>query len=268
MGFSVGFFFAAMNSVGYRELILAQFPGRVLLYPDEIAGLLGKTADAMARLIERGNLPFAVKKLAGRRCVGLLDLVAWLESGAELVASEVPPDPIPEPKRPRTRRKTPPPKTAATAAAVEIKAKKVYAPVAGGGQYSLAKKLAEMRALGWARVEDSGTDAIALVAEALKCELMKSLPVSRGPEGDVEYWDFYDEGVCLTPIRKVYRLIHRSALIAVAQDIQANVAIQGAFEPISVVRAVYDGAVVYEAARFGETWFTFLQPTELEGAAQ
>lgn len=266
MGFPVGFFFAAMNSVGYRELILAQFPGRVLLYPDEIAGLLGKTADAMARLIERGNLPFAVKKLAGRRCVALLDLVAWLESSAELAASEVAPDPIPKPKSPRARSKRQPPKSAATAAAVEIKAKMVYAPVAGGGQYSLAKKLAEMRALGWGRVEDSGTDAIGLVAEALKCDLMKSLPVSRGPEGNVEFWDFYDEGMCLTPIRTVYRLIHRSAVIAVAQDIQANVAIHCASEPVSVVRAVYDGVIVYEAARFGEMWFTFQQPTELGSA--
>jgi hypothetical protein len=64
----------------YLKLLQSQYPGRVVLYADDIAKILGKTKRSLDGLIARDGLPFRIKKLNGRWCTGILDVANWLSS--------------------------------------------------------------------------------------------------------------------------------------------------------------------------------------------
>ena len=77
------------------ELVLsdlrARFGNSSVLYPPDLAVILGKSEKAMANLITRQALPFQVKMLAGRRCVDIYQIASWLAASApvpEVVAPE------------------------------------------------------------------------------------------------------------------------------------------------------------------------------------
>ena len=231
-----------------------------MLYSDEVAQLLGKTAAAMARLIERGQLPFDVKTLVGRRCVSVKALAEWLESDTE------PDDPdsviLPDPmggsvaKQPSAthRRKIVQPKTVGTQKPSRNNSKRTFEPIPGKGPYSLAKKLAAMRESDWGSGDDV---AVQFIAEALKFDLMSASPRTRGPDGTVEFWDFFDNGMSLVPIRTVYRHIPEGSLWSVFEDVVENVAVQTECEPVSVIRARFNGKTFYEVLRIGQQLFNF-----------
>ncbi len=64
----------------HLKLLQSQYPGRLVLYADDIATILGKTKRSIDGLIARGGLPFRIKKLNGRWCTGILDVANWLSS--------------------------------------------------------------------------------------------------------------------------------------------------------------------------------------------
>jgi hypothetical protein len=76
----------------------SQFSGQLVLYPKDIAKVLGKSEKAIAHLIARSQLPFKVKMLGGHRCVGIYEVAQWLASDQE-VAQEVTAPPTIKPSR-------------------------------------------------------------------------------------------------------------------------------------------------------------------------
>jgi hypothetical protein len=74
----------------------SQFSGQLVLYPKDIAKVLGKSEKAVAHLIARSQLPFKVKMLGGHRCVGIYEVAQWLASDQE-VAQEVASPPAKKP---------------------------------------------------------------------------------------------------------------------------------------------------------------------------
>ncbi|CAH1747692.1 conserved protein of unknown function [Thauera humireducens] len=61
----------------------SQYPGQLVLYAGDLAKVLGKTEKALAHLIARGQLPFALKTLGGRKCVDIFQLAEWLARDGE-----------------------------------------------------------------------------------------------------------------------------------------------------------------------------------------
>ena len=246
-----------MRSISNLELVREEYPGRVVLYPEEIGGLLGKTASAMAGLIERGQLPFKVKMLSGRRCVALLDIVDWLDSGGEIGSSVTLSTTAPETApKPSANRKSPRSKSTEAIKAEKPKRVKIYEPIAGGGPYSLAKKLAEMRAMGWCSKSDLENGPAGFLAESFKCFLMQGFQLDLEPPdgGRIELWDFDDEGISLGPVCRLYEDMSKSVIETVLADLQKNVAIDRRRTPISVVRAIHDGELLHESIRLGSDW--------------
>lgn len=68
------------------ELALAQlkeqFPGRLVLYPRDLAQILGKSELSVSHLLDRGHLPFQVKRVGRERCVDFFQIAQWLTAGA------------------------------------------------------------------------------------------------------------------------------------------------------------------------------------------
>lgn len=68
------------------ELALAQlkeqFPGRLVLYPRDLAQILGKSELSVSHLLDRGRLPFQVKRVGRERCVDIFQIAQWLTAGA------------------------------------------------------------------------------------------------------------------------------------------------------------------------------------------
>ena len=91
-----------MQLEDHLKLLQSQYPGRVVLYADDIATILGKTKRSLDGLIARDGLPFRIKKLNGRWCTGILDVASWLSADNE---AEIPPASTAAPAR---RRKSPP----------------------------------------------------------------------------------------------------------------------------------------------------------------
>lgn len=92
----------------------SQFPGRLVLYVDDLALILGKSNVAIRHLIERKRLPFQVKNLGGHLCVDIFQVAQWLfsapDAADEVVAPPAEsPQPVvenePRPRIPRPRAK-------------------------------------------------------------------------------------------------------------------------------------------------------------------
>lgn len=64
----------------------SQFAGKLVLYVDDIAMVLGMSNKAISDLIAGNELPFNVKTLAGARCVDIFQVAQWLSSNAEMSA--------------------------------------------------------------------------------------------------------------------------------------------------------------------------------------
>ncbi len=78
------------------SFIQTLFPGQLVLYPPQLAQLMGKSEKALKHLIERESLPFEVKKIGNRWCVDVFRVAEWLSrdegeaTGARQVSSEKP----------------------------------------------------------------------------------------------------------------------------------------------------------------------------------
>lgn len=62
----------------------SQFPGQWVLYPKDLAQILGKTERSVEQLIGRATLPFAIKRVGSRRCASLVHVAQWLVDADEL----------------------------------------------------------------------------------------------------------------------------------------------------------------------------------------
>jgi hypothetical protein len=105
--FLVGFWWARSGDFVIASDVLthlqAQFPGQLVLYTPDLARVLGKSEKALAHIIARGQLPFAVKKLGGKHCVSIFHVAEWLAAAEE--GSETP-TAVDEPKTPVRRRRS------------------------------------------------------------------------------------------------------------------------------------------------------------------
>ncbi|NMF98960.1 hypothetical protein GPA27_16395 [Aromatoleum toluolicum] len=128
----MGFFFAlvggAVNTDQVLQHLQAQYPGQFVLYAPDLAKILGKSEKALAHLITRGQLPFHVKSLGGRKCVDIYQVAQWLaaDAGAE---------DTPEPNKPGSTPRKPRPKSASGAGQPGKKA----------GKSTIGARLMEMR---------------------------------------------------------------------------------------------------------------------------
>jgi len=108
----VGFFISASDLFLLMDFEIAlahlkgQFPGRLVLYVQDLAQVLGKSESALSHLLARSELPFRVKKVGRQRCVDIFQVAQWL-SGA--MDSENPPG------KPTVSVKAPSPKAKAAA---------------------------------------------------------------------------------------------------------------------------------------------------------
>ncbi len=69
------------------ELALAhlkvEYPGQLVLYCRDLARILSRSELSVSRLLDRGQLPFKVKKVGRERCVDIFQVAAWLTAGAD-----------------------------------------------------------------------------------------------------------------------------------------------------------------------------------------
>src|SRR5574343_1039214 len=78
------------------SFIQTLFPGQLVLYPPQLAQLMGRSEKALKHLIERESLPFEVKKIGNRWCVYVFRVAEWLSrdesktTEARQVSSEKP----------------------------------------------------------------------------------------------------------------------------------------------------------------------------------
>lgn len=63
------------------------FPGQLVLYPPQLAQIMGKSEKALKHLVDRGSLPFDGKKIGNRWCVDVFRVAEWLVQG-EKVSTE------------------------------------------------------------------------------------------------------------------------------------------------------------------------------------
>lgn len=73
-----------MDSADVLEYLKSQFSGKLVLYVDDLAKILGKSDKAVANLIARNALPFRIKMVGGLRCVDIFQVAQWLSSNAEI----------------------------------------------------------------------------------------------------------------------------------------------------------------------------------------
>lgn len=77
-----------MDTSQVLESLQHMYAGQLVLYVDDIAKALRKSEKATLHLIQRGGLPFPVKKLGGQWCVDIFHFAQWLASSKE-AAEEV-----------------------------------------------------------------------------------------------------------------------------------------------------------------------------------
>lgn len=77
------------------------YPGQLVLYPPQLAQVLGKSEKALSHLISRGNLPFEPKTIGGRNCVDIYQIAEWLASDS--MQASTPLDSIPSDKKTTSR---------------------------------------------------------------------------------------------------------------------------------------------------------------------
>lgn len=79
------------------------FPGQLVLYPPQLAQVIGRSEKALKHLIDRGTLPFEGKRLGNRWCVDVFRLAEWLalDSADKAPSQEKPTNPAEKPTRAR-----------------------------------------------------------------------------------------------------------------------------------------------------------------------
>jgi len=113
----VGFFISTLDDSSHMDFQIAlthlkdQFPGRAVLYVNDLAQVLGKSESALSHLLTRHELPFQVRKVGRERCVDIFQVAQWL-SGA--MDSKNPPE------KPTAGVKAPSPKTKSASKGVEL----------------------------------------------------------------------------------------------------------------------------------------------------
>lgn len=55
-----------------------QYPGRYVLYCRDLAQILSRSEASVSHLLDRGHLPFKVKKVGRERCVDIFQVAQWL----------------------------------------------------------------------------------------------------------------------------------------------------------------------------------------------
>jgi len=60
-----------------------QYPGQFVLYCRDLAQILSRSELSVSHLLDRGHLPFKVKKVGRERCVDIFQVAEWLTAGAE-----------------------------------------------------------------------------------------------------------------------------------------------------------------------------------------
>lgn len=85
------------------RFIQTLFPGQLVLYPPQLAQVMGRSEKALKHLIDRGALPFSGKKIGNRWCVDIFRVAEWLVAEADdaTVVQEKPTSPTEKPTRPR-----------------------------------------------------------------------------------------------------------------------------------------------------------------------
>ena len=79
------------------------FPGQLVLYPPQLAQVIGRSEKALKHLIDRGTLPFEGRKIGNRWCVDVFRLAEWLALSAEpaVVSPQNPTNPTSNPTKSR-----------------------------------------------------------------------------------------------------------------------------------------------------------------------
>ncbi len=75
-----------------------QFPGRAVLYVNDLAQVLGKSESALSHLLTRRELPFRVRKVGRERSVDIFQVAQWLSG--EMDSKNPPERPTAEVKAP------------------------------------------------------------------------------------------------------------------------------------------------------------------------
>ena len=61
----------------------AQYPGRFVLYCRDLAQILSRSEASISHLLNRGHLPFQVKRVGRERCVDIYQVAEWLAASTE-----------------------------------------------------------------------------------------------------------------------------------------------------------------------------------------
>jgi hypothetical protein len=220
-----------MDKDSYTRLLQGQFPGRVVLYVEDLVKILGKTKRALDGLIARKQLPFKIRKFGGRWCVDILQVAAWLAADAIFEPTPVEagaPKPVKPPGRPRKPTES-----------------------VGFGQISLSKKLAEMRnAHGYVffnPVPDASNEGAA--------EFLIELNDALLSESFKELVELHVEVTCYGDVSKrlaIRLLRYESLSVNSARNVILHVQGDWSIYAAVVVRAYKDGECVYELSRTGE----------------
>lgn len=130
------------------------FLGQLVLYPPQLAQVIGRSEKALKHLIDRGTLPFEGKRLGNRWCVDVFRLAEWLvlDSADNSPPQEKPTKPAEKPTR--TRRST------------------------TSGRQGLGSKLLEMRqaaAMAMRRMLPASGDDVAVVEDFVRA-LLQPIP--------------------------------------------------------------------------------------------
>lgn len=92
-----------MDFAHVQNFLLGQYSGRLVLYVDDIAKVLGKSDKAISELISRDSLPFKVKMVGGLRCVDIFQVAQWLCSDPEIAQQSVAAPAVPKLAKPRSK---------------------------------------------------------------------------------------------------------------------------------------------------------------------
>lgn len=111
----------AMTENSVLTYLQATFPEQTILYAKDMSKLLSRSEKAISHMLNRGQLPFKVKKIGGRWCTDIFSVQHWLEADGIALA--------PEEGRPRKKAKT----------------ESLAAKSPKEGRVSLAGRLMEMR---------------------------------------------------------------------------------------------------------------------------
>ena len=73
-------------------LLRAQYPGKFVLYCRDLAEILDRSEGSISHLLDRGSLPFRVKRVGRERCVDIVQVAQWLADRGEESPPPIKPD--------------------------------------------------------------------------------------------------------------------------------------------------------------------------------